>query len=387
MEPASSQKLAVLHVALNPITGVWSVMKGLASAQAKSGLYASVGIGIIADNAWPQLCADEFRDCGLPTYRSATPKIFGTAQFMLQRILRPPIDAWVRDLLQRSGADCCIVHFHNAWLSGVFLPLETMNEGLSRPVATVHGVNASFQGQPVRQAIHRRFASRLLRHHAALSSVDSANLERARRLLNLPPERFSVIPNGIDDTPLRACPRLSGATHLTLGHVGSMMAAKGWRILVEAAVRARAKHHPVKVILAGRGPDDAEARTLAAQHSDWLEFRGFVSNPRETLLPQLDALVLMSEQEGLPMSIVESLSIGLPVVATRVGGIPEAIQDGRNGLLVPRTVEDLERAIESLMDHPDRLPLMSRLARAEFDSRFEISTVVSQYHSLYQSHP
>ena len=57
--------------------------------------------------------------------------------------------------------------------------------------------------------------------------------------------------------------------------------------------------------------------------------KGFVANPREMVLPKVDALVLMSEQEGLPMAIIEALSMGVPVIATAVGGVPEAVIDGQ----------------------------------------------------------
>ncbi len=382
----SNKRLAVLHVALNPITGVWSVMRGLAEGQSRSGLYEAVGIGIIADRAWPALCTQELVASGLPVYQKKTPKLFGTAQFLLQKIVRPPIDNWVRDLLKQSKAEKCIVHFHNAWLSGVFLPLATVREGLARVVVTVHGVNAHFRGQPVRQLIHQWFAAGLLKHKAALTSVDQANLERAWTILKLPQKHFTVIPNGVSDTSQRACPVLSGSKTFTLGHVGNINDAKGWKILVEAASRLRKRNRPVKVILAGRGPDAEQALQMARQNSEWLEYRGFVPNPRDAVFPELDALVLMSEQEGLPMAIVESFSLGLPVVATAVGGVPEAISNGRNGLLVARAPEALEKAIESLLDHPEKLQAFSAQARGDFVKRFEISGIISRYNQLYNSH-
>src|SRR5580692_5103679 len=114
------QKFAILHVALNPLTGAWSVMRELSKAQAVSGLYAAVGLGVITDSRWPALYATELQTSGMPHYQAHTPKMFGTAQFLWQRLQRPPIDEWVDDLLDRSGAKLCVVHFHNAWLSGAF---------------------------------------------------------------------------------------------------------------------------------------------------------------------------------------------------------------------------------------------------------------------------
>lgn len=374
----------ILHIALNPVTGVWSVMRELSKAQANSGLYAAVGLGVIADSRWPELYMKELQASGLPSYTAHTPRMFGTAQFLWQRIQCPPIDRWVDDLLTRSNADHCVVHFHNAWLSGAFLPLSCVEQHRARVVATFHGVNAHFRRQPLRQRIQQWIAGKLVRHKATLTSVDAGNLARAQALLRLNPDCFTVIPNGIAGTSARACPRLAGAEIFTVGHVGSMVAAKGWRILVDAVRRLRESGLPIKVVLAGRGAEAEQARQVADHSGGWITFEGFVANPRESLMPQLDALVLMSEQEGLPMAIIEALSTGLPVIATPVGGVPEAVAHEGNGLLVERTVESLMQAIQRLAG--DRLfhESLSTQARLDFERRFEISKIVTEYDAVYQ---
>jgi glycosyltransferase involved in cell wall biosynthesis len=227
-------------------------------------------------------------------------------------------------------------------------------------------------------------AARLGANGAKLTSVDRGNLVRAETLLAMDPDIFTVVPNGITDTDKRGCPSLTGGASFTLGHVGSMMPAKGWRLLVDAARTVRAMGHDVNVILAGRGADAGLAGELAEKSGGWLKYEGFVANPRNAVLPRLDALVLMSEQEGLPMAIIEALSLGVPVIATQVGGIPEALVHGENGLLVPRTVEGLVEAIIQLATHRDKLRSMSLGARRIFEERFEISRVVSAYDGVYR---
>jgi glycosyltransferase involved in cell wall biosynthesis len=375
---------AVLHVALNPVTGVWSVMRGLAKAQAASGLYAAVGLGVLADSRWPEFYARELQDSGLPYYFARTPKMFGTAQFLWQRIRRPPIDRWVNELLAGSGAQAGVVHFHNAWLSGTFLPLRCVGQKRARAVATFHGVNAHFRRQPVRRRIHQWMAERLVRYGALLTSVDYANLSRAEAMLGMKPEKFQVVPNGITDTTVRGCPNLNGKQAFTIGHIGSIVPAKGWRMLVEAAIKLRAAGTAVRVVLAGRGCDADLAQELAQASNGWLSYKGFVPNPRETVMKDLHALVLMSEQEGLPMAIIEALSVGLPVIATPVGGVAEVVTDGKNGFLVPRTVEALALALQRLVDNRGLLGAMSAQARSDFEERFEISKIVSRYHAVYR---
>ena len=361
-------------------------MRELGKAQAQSGLYRAVGLGVIADSSWPELYAQELRESGLPNFITPTPKLFGTVQFLWQRLQRPPIMHWVKELLDRSGAEDCVVHFHNAWLSGTFLPLP--HSGMTRPrvVATFHGVNAHFRKQPIRQRLHQWLAARLTRYGATLTSVDQANLQRAAGLLKMNPASFTVIPNGIPETVVRGCSRLRGpgSGPFTVGHIGSMVPQKGWQIVFEAVHQLRAQGCDLRLILAGRGADAEKATQLARQYPDWLSFEGFVANPREVLLPKLDALVLMSEQEGLPMAIIEALSAGVPVIATAVGGIPEAINHGQNGLLVERTVTALKSALFELAGNLTRHRAMSIEARAVFTQRFEISKIVASYHALYQ---
>lgn len=377
----------MLHVALNPVTGVWSVMKGLAMGQAGSGLYPAVGVGVISDRSWPASCQSDLQSFGLPHYTASTPKAIGTVQFLWQQIQRPPIERWVDDLLARSGARCCVVHFHNAWLSGVFLPLGLVKRGRARVVATFHGVNAHFRNQPVRRGLHRWMAGRLIRHGALLTSVDYANLARAKALLGVNPEYFRVIPNGVNDTAVRGCPRLKGGEAFTIGHIGSIDPAKGWRMLVEAAGKLRAAGLGINVVLAGRGGDAALARELAKRSGGWLSYKGFVANPRETLMEELDALVLMSEQEGLPMAIIEAMSVGLPIIATAVGGVPEAVVHEKNGLLVSRTVGSLADAVQRLEGDRRLQETLSAQARRDFEQRFEITKIVSAYDAAYQQVP
>jgi glycosyltransferase involved in cell wall biosynthesis len=377
-------KTSVLHFALNPQTGVWSVMKELALGQIRSGRYSAVGLGVIVNEKWPQLCREQMAALSLPVYSSKTVNCFGTGLFLWQRVQKPPLASWIKDFAERSGSENVVIHCHNAWLSGVFQPMAAPEGIKLRSVATFHGVNGHFRRQPVRQGIHRWMAARLTKHGTVLTSVDRANLSRAQNLLAMDPDDFRVVPNGITDTNVRGCPRLSGRAGFTLAHIGSMMPAKGWQILVEAASALRELGHDIKVILAGRGADAELAAEMAKASGGWLEYKGFVDNPRDTILKEVDAFVLMSEQEGLPMAIIEALSMGVPVIATPVGGVPEAVFDGKNGRLVARSVEALVEAIKTLLTDQSQLRELSVNARRVFEERYEISRIVSMYDEVYK---
>ena len=373
----------VLHVALDPITGPWSVMRDLALAQAASHNYAAVGIGVISSAAWPGWYARELAEIGLPSYRCKTPRIFGTAQFLWQRLQRPPVHDWVTDLMKMSGASHAIVHFHNAWMSGVFLPLDIVDHERVEVIVTMHGMFANFGRKPFRRGLHRWMASRLLRYHARLTSVDRPGTIQAESLLGIPRASFTVIPNGVtEDQTLHGAP-WDGEGVFQLGCLGNLEERKGWQIGARAAIKLAAQGMRIRYIIAGEGPQRREAISLQQSYPGIIEYLGHVFEPRRNLLPRLHALSLMSSNEGLPMSIVEALSTGLPVIATRVGGIPETIKDDISGLLVSRDPESLARAVSRLYDNPSEHARLGFGGKRLFRETFELSSILQQYHEVY----
>lgn len=379
-------KPAILHAALHPVTGPWSVMRELALAQEQSRQFAGVGVAVLVDPSWPAEYREEMRGTPLAFYESSCPSIFGTAAFLWQRVNPPDWATWIRDLAERCHTTQVIVHLHNAWLSGVFLPLPVVPGIQLGVVATFHGVNEHFAGKPLRRCLHRWMAQRLRRYGAQLTSVDSVNASVAERVFHLPAASFSVVPNGMQPAPSTALrPRVhKPGAPLALGHVGSMIHQKGWHIMADAAERLNRDAVRVRVILAGRGPEEEMARAWAHRHAAWAEFRGFLPNPRVSVMPDLDILCLMSQWEGLPMSIVEAMSVGLPVIATDVGGVREAVVQGETGLLVPRTADALADAVAGLLAEPARWTSMRERARQVFETRFTLTHVVGLYQRVYE---
>jgi glycosyltransferase involved in cell wall biosynthesis len=376
-------KPAVLHVALNPVTGPWSVMRDLAVAQSKSGLYEAVGLGVVHSRKWPASYDAELQSLGLPFFKAGTLESFGTAQFVWQRWQKPSIGTWVQELATRSRAGVVIVHFHNAWMSGVFLPLHPPPDCPVRCVATFHGVNAQLDGRPLRRWLHRRMAARLPRYGARLTSVDAGNLPLAGEILGLDGALFTAIPNGVVDDPGSTGAVWNGAGEFTVGHIGSITERKGWRLAAEAVLQLRAEGLKIRLIIAGAGPEAEQAGQMAGASGGVIEFLGHVQQPRRKLLPRLHALSVMSRHEGLPMTIIEGMAAGVPVVATAVGGIPEAVTDGQTGFLIHRSTEALKNALCRWHQSPKLWQAMSFKTREQFERQFEISHIVRQYDAVY----
>lgn len=151
----------------------------------------------------------------------------------------------------------------------------------------------------------------------------------------LPPERIPVIYNGIDLS--RCIPKTTYETGetMTILHVGRFDVPKNHAGLLEAFRLLRETHPECRLRLVGDGDLRADMEALAKEKgvSDAVEFCGMQSNVYP-YLHNADIFTLSSIYEGNPMTIIEAMGTGLPIVASRVGGIPDMIHDGESGILV-----------------------------------------------------
>ncbi len=168
--------------------------------------------------------------------------------------------------------------------------------------------------------------------------VPSAYLRDLAVAWGVPPERLEVVPNPAP--PLPALPGRDEA-RARLGLNGFTLAAAGRltrQKALEDALDAVARTHDVTLVVAGDGPERSalERRATALELEQRVRFAGALSRDEVlTLFRAADAALLTSSWENLPHSVVEALAVGTPVLATRVGGVPEVVRDGENGLLVP----------------------------------------------------
>ena len=175
-------------------------------------------------------------------------------------------------------------------------------------------------------------------------------------------------------------------TLLFLGRIGEH---KGIYVLLDAMQQLARDEVDVRLVCAGDGDiDKARAKVSEMGLEGRVDINGWIDEQRRNeLLEQADAFVLPSYGEGLPMSIVEAMSAGLPVVATPVGGIPQAIRDGEEGLLVPvGDAPALAAAIRHLAQDREYRGAMGRKALATFDRLFSAEVVLPQVQSLYQKY-
>ncbi len=173
--------------------------------------------------------------------------------------------------------------------------------------------------------------------------------------------------------------------HLVVGTVAALASHKDYPNFLRAAARIAETHDNVTFCAVGDGPDEKAIHDLARDLG--LERRVIFTGFRKDVgrfLKIFDVFVLASYLEGLGTSILDAQALGLPVVACRTGGIPEAVYEGDNGHLVPpRDSEALALAISDLLDHPDKRQAMGQRA-LETVRAFSIDTTVEKNLDLYR---
>lgn len=173
------------------------------------------------------------------------------------------------------------------------------------------------------------------------------------------------------------------ADNSALLFMGRLGRRKGTYDLVNAAARIA---QPFTLILAGDG-DIEEIRNLASELgvSDKVEITGWVrGDQKDALFKRACLYVLPSYNEGLPMGILEAMAQGLPIVSTPIGGIPEAVGEGREGFLVqPGDIETLARTLERLVSDRDLRRKTGAAARARVSSTFSVDQILPQVERIY----
>lgn len=315
----------------------------------------------------------------------------GVSFFGLERRGRPGLRAW-RPLIKLMRAEPFdVLHSHkfgsNVWAA----PLASIGRV---PVFVAHEHTWSFEGKPVRKFLDQHLIGR---RADAVVAVSNADRERMIRIEGLDPAKVVMIPNGIPD-PVEAPGAGAGlraelgidADAPVIGTVAAIRPQKRLDVLIDATAQVVRAHPGVRLLIAGGDlPGDDLRERLTAQAEglgigEAVTFLG-LRDDVPAILDALDLAVISSDFEGSPLSVMEYMDAGLPVVATAVGGVPDLIADGVNGLLAePRDASALATAIAALLDDPNRRREMGERGRERRRAEFGIDTTVRRIERLYE---
>jgi glycosyltransferase involved in cell wall biosynthesis len=210
----------------------------------------------------------------------------------------------------------------------------------------------------------------------------------------IPADRLHAIYSGVDLPIYRAngvkphaARRLLGLPDdgLIIGVMGRLVPVKGHRHLIDAMPAIRHEFPRAFLFFVGDGDERAplEARAAELGVADGLRCAGALPGLK-TAIAACDVIVQPSLNEGMGRTVIEALAMGRPVVASRVGGLPELIDHGRNGLLVvPASPSALADAVGALLRDPARRRRMGEAARRSVDDRFSVQAMVEAIETLY----
>ncbi|PIE23022.1 MAG: colanic acid biosynthesis glycosyltransferase WcaL [Planctomycetota bacterium] len=276
--------------------------------------------------------------------------------------------------LRRTGATHLHVHFASGAANVALIASELTGLPMS---FTLHGPADLYEpyrwhlGTKVERAAFVACISHFARSQAMFFS-DASHWDRLR-----------IIHCGVEPARYQR-PRVAHeGVHLVF--VGRLAAVKGLRVLIEAFGRAKPQVPGLRLTIVGDGDDRPHLEALAAPFGDAIRFAGYLNQEEVAeVLATADIFTLPSFAEGVPVVLMEALASAMPVISTHVAGIPELVEDGVSGYLVPPgCTESLRARIVDLAGNADLRQRMGEAGRAKVAAEFDIAQETARLASLF----
>lgn len=234
---------------------------------------------------------------------------------------------------------------------------------------------------------NRRLVRRLLTKYLIRSrrmipvAISGGNRKMVADFYHISEDRVPVVYNPVDVRRFNGRERICDGIFRFVT-VGRLSAVKNQQMMLRAFSAFLAKGHAAKLLILGKGEAEEKLKTLSADLGirDRVEFAGYVSNVEDYLV-RADVFLLSSHYEAQPLSILEAMAAGLPVISTDVGGVSDIVTD--NGILIPADDADaMAQAMEKLYTQRDLREKMAACA-AKNVQRFDLQNTVAGYERLY----
>ncbi len=346
-----------------------SVVRLLAKGQRGAGHDVSVA-AVLSPGSYNHLFVDALNADGTPVVPIELPN---RAYLHERRLVRQLCSTFRPNVVHTHGYRPDVVGAHVARALGI------------ATVSTVHG----FTRGGAKNRFYEWLQRQALRRFSAVVAV-SRQLAAELAQHGVPAHRLHVIPNAFANStrPLeRSAARVAldiPEDRFIVGWVGRLSSEKGPDILVEAMARLR--DAAVHAIVIGDGPDarQLEGRARRLGVADRMQWRGVIPEAGR-LLPAFDALALSSRTEGTPIVLLEAMAAGVPIVATRVGGIPDVVTAAEAILIPPEDPAALAAAIEAIRTDLPAATARAHAARDRLLQVFRVEPWLARYEELYQN--
>ena len=295
----------------------------------------------------------------------------------------------LHDTVRREELDLVHVHYAIPHAASAFLARQMLaGERPLKIVTTLHGTDITLLGlHPSFHAI-TRFS---ILQSDGLSAVSSFLRDETVRDFSVPARRIDVIPNFVDTDVWRPdrepCHRskLAPEGQKIVMHVSNFRAVKRARDVVDVFAKIRSRV-PARLVLIGDGPDRPRALAHAADLGlrDDVLFLGRHGSVEE-ILACADLFLLPSQSESFGLAALEAMACGAPVVASKAGGLPEVVEDGVSGYLLPvGAIDEMAEAGIRILSDSALAKTLSEAGRASALERFSAEAIVPLYEALYE---
>jgi len=302
------------------------------------------------------------------------------------------------DVVNAHRLDLIHVHYAVPHSTSAYLARQILAAAAPRIVTTLHGTDVTHVGSDPSLRAVTRFA---VAQSDGITVPSEFLRQAAFRMLDLPAGLpIEVIPNFVDTEHFTPAPERDRSRFdevfaaadgeaadqgsPVLFHVSSFRAVKRVTDLIDVLAGVR-QHLPARLMLVGDGPERARSMQRAREldvaksvchvgaRADFVDF-----------LKHADAFLLSSESESFGVAALEALSCGVPVVAYRVGGLPEVVTPEVGRLVEPYDIAALTAATLDVITHAERREALGRAARAHVESRFRCEPTLLRYEALYR---
>jgi glycosyltransferase involved in cell wall biosynthesis len=369
MEPAgvvraqAASSLTILHIFRAPLGGLFRHVVDLVQGQAARGHRVGVIVdsttgGARADAALaalaPHLALGVQR---IPINRELSPSDFGALR---------SVSRWIKN----AAPD--VLHGHGA--KGAALARLAPSAPQAIRVYTPHGGSLVYRPGTLSGSFYRTLEW-VLKWRTDLFLFESSYIASLFRAdIGHPPGIVRVVHNGVGEAEFAAVVPRPDATDIVC--LGELRPVKAFDVLIEALSILKANGRRVSATIAGEGPDEAALRALTEQFgvADLVSFVGY--RPAREAFALGRMMVIPSRAESLPYVILEAAAAGVPIVSTRVGGVPEIFGPESDQLIPPDDFGALADALRRALDGPTELRRIAQSVRARVKAEFSLAAMV-----------
>lgn len=356
-------ELMVVHCVVDCSGGVYSIIKNLIMEQKKRGIKVAIiySLGEIENETL-------FSDLEIIKVRSKKRYMFTGLDLYDQ----------YQYFKKKYAEKKVILHIHNTSAVGLF------NRIYKIPfLCTIHGVNT------------RGFISNLImflillkmknKNKQLIGVSDQTTNYYNKQICN---DYVKTIHNGVLICKRNTLLNKSDKEKFSIGFVSNLNDFKGWKFLAEAYNLLSPEIKKItKLHLVGRISKESEGDLnsfLSNYSKDNVEYYGEIPNAGMSITPYLDCVVLPTKWEGIPVCLLEGMGNGVPILATNVGGIPEILIDGKDGLIINRDSKNIAEKLTYLIKNETATKMMGAYAKTLFDKQFTAGIMNDKYMRIYE---